>query len=200
MNRFERKKEETKNKIISVAMKLFKERGVDATSMEQIAMEVDIAKRTLYSYFPVKEAIISEFMQQSFKEKKGERILHFRKMDNTRSRMLFLFQFLIEGINENKEIFEKYIIYRMKNMVSFHQAERVKSGLNLLVLEIIELGQKENEIRQDLPIYVIEDLFEFAFIEVVKQLFTEPSDSETFETKSTMEKCIDLFMNGVSKR
>lgn len=38
--------------ILSVAMRLFKEQGVNATSMEQIAQEVDIAEGTLYNYFP----------------------------------------------------------------------------------------------------------------------------------------------------
>ena len=47
--RMERKKAEMKQKIITVAMTLFKTQGVDATTMEQIAAEVDIAKGTLYN-------------------------------------------------------------------------------------------------------------------------------------------------------
>ncbi len=53
-SRVERKKEETKQKIVSVAIALFQQKGFDDTAMEQIAEEVDIAKGTLYNYFPVK--------------------------------------------------------------------------------------------------------------------------------------------------
>lgn len=200
-SRFERKKEETKNRIIRVAMALFKKQGVDETTMEQIAKEVDIAKGTLYSYFPVKEAIISDYMKQAFKEKNKDRILQFRKLKDTRTRLLVLFTELIEGIGANREIFEKYIIYRMRNMVSFYQEQSQKSGLNLLVLEIIELGQKENEIRTDIPIHVLEDLLEFAFVEVAKQFIIESKQGNNVsDIHVTINQCIDIFIHGAGKR
>ena len=200
-SRFERKKEETKNRIIRVAMALFKKQGVVETTMEQIAKEVDIAKGTLYSYFPVKEAIISDYMKQAFKEKNKDRILQFRKLKDTRTRLLVLFTELIEGIGANREIFEKYIIYRMRNMVSFHQEQSQKSGLNLLVLEIIELGQKENEIRTDIPIHVLEDLLEFAFVEVAKQFIIESKQGNNVsDIHVTINQCIDIFIHGAGKR
>lgn len=48
VSRVERKKEETKSRIITVAIGLFNEKGVQATTMEQIAELADIAKGTLY--------------------------------------------------------------------------------------------------------------------------------------------------------
>lgn len=193
-SRIERKKEETKKKIITVAIKLFKEQGLEETTMEQIAKEVDIAKGTLYNYFPVKEAIISEYIQRSFREKNSERILQMQEMPDTRSCMKLIISKLIEGIQEQKEIFEKFLVYRMQNMVSFHQDESVKSGIHLLITEIIELGQKSSEIRNDLPVYVLIDLFEFVFIEVVKQFYMEP---EKFYADEVIDRCVDLFINGV---
>ena len=68
LNRRERKKQETRQKIIKIAMYLFRKQGFDSTSMEQIADDVDISKATLYNYFPVKESIISEYWQGNVKE------------------------------------------------------------------------------------------------------------------------------------
>ncbi|MDA8212997.1 MAG: helix-turn-helix domain containing protein [Clostridia bacterium] len=195
-SRVERKKEETKKKIIAVAMKLFGERSFDGTTMEQIAREVDIAKGTLYNYFPAKEAIIDEYIKRSFREKNSERILQLQKMPDTRSRMILIFSELMKGMQAHKDFFEKYIVYRMQNMVSFHVDESEKSGLYLLAIKIIELGQESAEIRDDLPLYVLEDLFEFAFIEVVKQFYME---REKFKVRDAIEQCVDLFMNGVKR-
>ncbi|MGE5544794.1 MAG: TetR/AcrR family transcriptional regulator, partial [Bacillota bacterium] len=117
-SRVERKKEETRQKIIAAAMDLFKKQGVDATTMEQIAAEADVAKGTLYNHFPAKEAIISAYMQRSFREKKSTRIEHFRKMPDTRSRMILLIEELVDGVLEYRDIFEKYLVYRMQTMVS----------------------------------------------------------------------------------
>lgn len=193
-SRVERKKEETKKKIIAVAMKLFVEQGVDSTTMEQIAAEVDIAKGTLYNYFPVKEAIIDEYIKRSFVEKNSERILALQKLPDTRSRLQQFFGELIKGVREQKELFEKYLVYRMQLMVSFHQDDSEKSGFYLVANEIIELGQKSAEIRQDLPRYVLVELFEFAFIEAVKEFYLEP---EKFRPGEVIDRYVDLCINGI---
>ncbi len=195
--RVERKKEKTRQNIIAATMKLFKKQGYDATTMEQIAEEADIARGTLYNYFPAKEAIISEYIQRSFSTQNSERILELQKIPDTRSRMIIIFSELIKGVQSQKEIFEKYLVYRMQTMVSFHQDEKVKSGFYLLATEIIRLGQKNAEIRDDLSPDILEDLFEFAFIEAVKQFYMEP---EKFNAREVIEQCVDLFINGAKVR
>lgn len=192
-SRTERKKEKTRRKIISVAMNLFQEQGFDATTMEQIAREVDIAKGTLYHYFPVKEAIIDQYIKEAFKASSGERIRGLQELPDTRSRMTALFTQLIEGVQRGQEFFEKYLVYRMRNMVSFDQDDSMKSGFYLLALEIIRLGQEAGEIRRDLPLYTLEDQLEMAFVAVVKQLYLEP---EKFNPRQSIEGCVDLFLHG----
>lgn len=192
-SRVERKKEETKQKIITIAMALFKKQGVAATTMEQIAVTADIAKGTLYNYFPVKEAIISEYVQRTFQEKYSERFIQFSKMLSTRSRMVYILTALMEGVQEQQEIFEKYLVYQIQNMISIHRDAGVKSGIKLLAQEIIVLGQQSGEIRSDLPLDILVALFEFVFVEVAQEFYMKP---ETFKAQDTIESCVDLFMNG----
>jgi AcrR family transcriptional regulator len=192
-SRIERKKEETRQKIITIAINLFKEQGVDAITMEQIAREADIAKGTLYNYFPVKEAIISEYIQRSFKEKNLDRIMQFSKLPDTRSRMVLILTTLIEGVQAQKEIFEKYLVYQIQNMLSIHRDAGFKSGMKLLAQEIIVLGQKDGEIRSDLPLDILVALFEFVFIEVAQEFYMKP---DSFNARETIESCVDLFING----
>ena len=106
-SRMERKKEETKLKIITAAMKLFKKYGFDETTMELIANEADIAKGTLYNYFPVKEAILGDFIKRSFSEKNPARIEQLKKLPDMRTRMILILSELTEGVMAQKEIFEK---------------------------------------------------------------------------------------------
>ena len=194
-SRVQRKKEETKKKIISVAVNLFKKQGFNMTTMEQIAREADIAKGTLYNYFPVKVAIIDESIKRTFKEKNQESILELRRLPDTRSRLNLILGELVEGVRAQKEIFEKYLVYRTQMLLSFHQDESEKSGFYLVANEIIELGQKSGEIRNDLPKYILAELFEFAFIEAVKQFYLDP---ETSNARDAVERCVDLCINGIS--
>jgi AcrR family transcriptional regulator len=54
----ERKKQRTREQIISAAMGLFAERGYHATTIADIAEAADVAPRTFFSYFPSKEAVV----------------------------------------------------------------------------------------------------------------------------------------------
>jgi AcrR family transcriptional regulator len=192
-SRLERKKEETKQKIITVAMKLFREQGLDAITMEQIAEEADIAKGTLYNYFPVKEAILDEYVKRAFKERNPARIERLRKLPDTWSRMILLLGELMEGVQAYPEIFERYHVYRVKNMLSLQQDGSVESGLSQPESEIIRLGQESGEIRTDIPLEILIDLFDFTFIEVAMQFYQAPN---RFEGRQAIERSVDLFLNG----
>lgn len=55
-----RKKEQSRQRAIDAAMRLFDERGIDATSMDDIAREAGLSRGTVFNYFPYKEAILVE--------------------------------------------------------------------------------------------------------------------------------------------
>jgi AcrR family transcriptional regulator len=196
-NRMERKKEETKLKIVGAAIRLFREQGIDTVTMEQIAEETDIAKGTLYNYFPVKEAIIDEYIQRISMDKNVERIARLETIPDTRSRLTVSLNELIEGVRVQKDIFETYFNYRIGKMISLRQEESAKSGFGLLGSEIIKLGQKSGEIRSDLTLDSLEALFEFVFIKVAQQFYKDP---EGFNPSVVIAQYVDLFMDGVKQK
>ncbi len=193
-SRMERKREETRRKIVAAAERLFSRQGVALTTMEQIAADADIAKGTLYAYFPVKEAIVVAFMQDTFQERSPRRTQQIRELPDTPARMNLIFADLVAGVQRQKEVFETYMLYRTRSMLSFHQDEGLKSGLHLLGDEIIRLGQQSGEIRTDWPRMLVEDLFQFALIEVIKQFYLSP---ETFRAQTAIDQAVECFMRAV---
>lgn len=192
--RMERKKVETRRKIVRAAVELFNRQGLDATTMEQIAAAADIAKGTLYNYFPLKEAIIVAFMQQTFEERSPRRTSQLQQLPDTRARMQLIFTELVAGVQAQKELFETYMMYRVRSMLSFRPDESMSSGLRQLGEQIIALGQQSGEIRSDWAGMLIQDLFEFCIVEVIKQFYLSP---QTFVSQQAVGEAVDLFLNAV---
>ena len=57
----------TKRKIFEISMKLFAEKGYDATSIEDITATVGVAKGTLYYHFSSKEEIFNFLIEEGMK-------------------------------------------------------------------------------------------------------------------------------------
>jgi AcrR family transcriptional regulator len=58
----ERKKRATRARIIEAAVRIFGERGLEAPTVEEIALAAETGKGTIYNYFRTKEEIVVAFM------------------------------------------------------------------------------------------------------------------------------------------
>lgn len=54
----ERKKQQTRDAIVATALRLFRTKGYDATTVAEIADAADISPRTFFGYFPAKEDVV----------------------------------------------------------------------------------------------------------------------------------------------
>lgn len=193
-SRRERKKQATREQIVAAALTLFQKSGYEKTGMEQIAEAADIAKATLYHYFPVKEAILEAFIRQSFQKNNPERLKKLKKLPGTKARIEAVIRELMAGVGRQKEIFEKFLVYRVKTMISLSRENDRGNGLRELGEVIFQWGEKSGEIRAGLPREIALDWFEFAFISVARQFYLSPGD---FDLEAALEPSLDLLLRGV---
>lgn len=73
----------TKRKIFETSMKLFAEKGYDATSIEEITARVGVAKGTLYYHFSSKEEIFEFLIEEGVKLLKNSIEIKTEKLNNS---------------------------------------------------------------------------------------------------------------------
>ena len=72
----------TKRKIFETSMKLFAEKGYEATSIEEITATVGVAKGTLYYHFASKEEIFNFLIEEGIKLLQNSVDIKIAKHDN----------------------------------------------------------------------------------------------------------------------
>ena len=82
----ERKKERTRQALISAARRLFDEQGYEQTTVAQIAAAADVSTRTFFSDFPTKEEVLHHNSRQRLEI--GVRVLSARQPDEQPDELL----------------------------------------------------------------------------------------------------------------
>lgn len=99
--RRQREREQRRENIISVASKLFSTKGYDKVSMEEIALEAELSKSTLYFYFEDKESIFFAVISYGTKlyraivieEEERKQTAGIKVMALNTARVRFLFEY-----------------------------------------------------------------------------------------------------------
>jgi AcrR family transcriptional regulator len=152
LNRRERKKSILKKHIVETAMELFKTQSFQATTMGEIADKVDIAKATLYNYFPLKETILSEFVQQSIADRVDEVRRLIQESPGTRTVLFTLFKYILQWALKHRDLMLIYWSYHMQRLSQGASSDAEWSETANLITEILVAGQKAGDIKKSISI------------------------------------------------
>jgi len=196
VSRTERRKEETRRRILRVAIDLFKQQGFDETTVDQIANEADVAKCTIYSHFPEKEAIIYEHIQSIIREQTPAMLEYLNELPDTRSRLIAALQKSMEWmyIDLSNDLFERHFVYKMSQAVQAikHLDPSAGVGFSTILAHILKLGVESGEIKPDAGI-VIGGLELSHFFSALLWV----NHPELVSINESIERNVDFFLNGV---
>ncbi len=199
--RMERKKRELRQKIINIAMKLFEQQGFSNTTMEQIAEEADVARKTLYNYFPVKEAIADEYVKGISNHLAQEALAKLQNLPDTRSRLLSALNNAYGWVEINPELTGIVLGYRFKT--SYYSYDKNQGSENdfqergtyRIIAEIIRQGQEAGEIRSDVQLKLLVRYIDLLRGTIVWEWL---QDTSSFELREEISRMVDIVLNGIS--
>ncbi|GAB6181230.1 TetR/AcrR family transcriptional regulator [Desulfotomaculum defluvii] len=164
--------------------------------MEQIAEKADIARKTLYNHFPVKEAIVDQYVRELSMGFAKETYKVLQSLPDTRSRLLVALDKAYEWVEINPEITGICLGYRLKNMYQ-GCGYSSQTGTQSTMAEIIRLGQEAGEIRRDVSAKLLMTQIEVLRGAVILDWLQDPA---RFDIRKEMAKVVDLFLYGSINR
>jgi len=142
----EKKKIETRNKIFEVSGRLFKEKGIENTTVDEIVKEAGIGKGTFFNYFPSKTALLLYFVQQkeelTYNQIKNEAL----KSISTREKIINTLVFVAKTNEKDKELTKMFVFEYMRHY-GYGQDERRSQNLSNILYGIIEDGIKKEDVK-----------------------------------------------------
>ena len=196
--RAEKKKKQMCRRIIDVAVELFERQGFNETTMEQIAEEADIARKTLYNHFSSKEAIADAYVRGVSNRLARENLTCLQDLPNTKMRLLSVLNKAYQWVEYNPEITKVVLGYRLKSLYQKSgEYSDNQTGTQNIVADIIRQGQRYGEIRQDIPVRLLVvqiDVFRSSVV------FDWVNDTTRFELREEIAKMVDLFLYGAAAR
>jgi AcrR family transcriptional regulator len=158
-SRRERRSAELRERLFRSALKLFAEKGLAETTVEDITEAADVGKGTFFNYFPSKDHILLAFTDMQL-GKLEQAVESFRTsprplrefLENLTTRMTEeplrnpgMIRAILQGFLSSSAVRE----VMMRKQVRAHQ----------LHTQMVEIGQARGEIRNDLPAPEIAHVF-----------------------------------------
>lgn len=141
-----KEKEELKSLILSSAMKLFIEKGVEQTTIRNIADAIDYSVGTVYVYFKDKNAILNDLHTQGFSQLRSSFSVLYNVADPL-ERLKAMGRFYLAFAMENKEMYD--LMFSLKAPMEFLDAKdcdewdegrETFNGLKVTVMQCIASG------------------------------------------------------------
>ncbi|NEN86929.1 TetR/AcrR family transcriptional regulator [Paenibacillus elgii] len=138
------RKQELKERIFTHAIKLFKEKGFDNVTVEEITQACGIAKGTFYNYFPKKEAVLLHLAVSQL-ESVHETIQNNKNMPDLKQQLLHLFSNLFHQYAEQPDMV-RLVVSEMMRADMFINAEmriieKFRQALAALLEDAKDKGQ-----------------------------------------------------------
>lgn len=184
--------------IIEVSRKLFEKYGYKKVSMDEIAKEAGVTRKTLYSYFKNKEEILKYFLNEEIQNMKAI-------VEKNEKRRKSFFDAL------NKTIFELMEYTRNRNFLKIiiEESEAFKNPVIIENLKVIDITI-QNYIKEKLDtavknkeIYVKDtEVMAFLIFKMYIALLLEWDDNQKskMDEKQIADTIINLLKNGLNSK
>ncbi len=187
----EKKKIETRNRIFEVAGRLFKEKGFESTTVDEITGEAGIGKGTFFNYYPTKEALLKDFVKQK-EQLVYDQVKKELKREKSIREMIKSTLVLVAKSNEkDKKLTKLYVLEYLRH---YGHEERKSHNLNVIIHNLLKKAAEKGEINKSTETRRAADILTATYFHSLMEWLWSDTGGSFSEDIS---KKIDIIFDGI---
>jgi AcrR family transcriptional regulator len=184
------------DRLADIAWELFQEQGFEEVTMEAIAEVADVAKGTLYKYFPVKEALLRHRFHRELAEMLPEVLEQLSALPTAAARLESYLGLCADWSIQNRQHLGPYLHLRLSEAgVPYDLDSPNRSGIEQIFAGLIREGQERGEFRPNPDATTAAQYLQFLYLAALMR-WLNSSDGDLHKEFHTM---LDLFLRGLRK-
>ncbi|WP_420578611.1 TetR/AcrR family transcriptional regulator [Ekhidna sp.] len=184
---------EAKEKILSSAEELFIQYGIRSVTMDDVAREASMSKKTLYQYFDNKDGLVSEVALNHFQRETSE----FEEIESQAKDAIHEILLVSQCLRQHVFRMNPSLLYDMQKYhgKAWDQYQEFKQGtIRAHIERNIERGKNEGFFRSGINAKVLSTLR----VEGVQLVFnTKIFPREEFDFREVQLQILDHFIHGL---
>lgn len=151
LGRREKRKQEIRARIEDAAYQLFRELGIEETSIEQICVQADVARRTFYGYFPNKHSLLGGLgISRLYDQSEPMLRLLMSNHQTTRSRLEAMIDYIESNFAGYEEVDRQLILMAPSTFAEDRERHReIGDSAMANFVRLITAGVEEGDVQTE---------------------------------------------------
>ena len=193
IGRRERRKQQTRERIVAAAAASFAEEGFDGTTFDHIAERADVARATVFNYFRDKQQLLRAYLDHRRAWLRAQLEDEAAKEQDGAARLARLLDTLAAFNEENEReaaaIVDAWRVMRGAYSVGVPTADVFR--------DVIEAGQAAGEFAADVDSHAVALFLFDAYIGVITRWFGA-TPAERFDLRTGLRQALAIALHGIS--
>ncbi len=177
-----------------VAALLFADRGYGAVTMEQVASQAGVSKRTLYKYFAAKEALLEQVLEGTLAQELAQRDFSAEAQAGFRTALTALLHGSTRWCAQHAEVLLPYIRYKFAHFDPVAARTQDDRGLLPLWTLLVRQAQQRGELRAGHDPEQLASSLHYLYLGAMMRWLTAP----TLSLKNEFDAVVGLFIDGAA--
>jgi AcrR family transcriptional regulator len=199
-SRRERKKDETRKRIFDAAISLFREKGFEATTVDEITEKADVGRGTFFNYFHRKDAVLAYLSEERLNEAEENATHLLASAAPVREKLLTIYRLAALAHEEDRDLACFVFTEWMKR--AFAPTQQADARWQKLICMTLAQGRDRNELKPDVNDVRAESVLSAVYVGTVYQWLFCPAGCEGAipDLASELRARLGMVIDGLEPR